>query len=460
MSNISAVNDRASLYRTLWRWHFYASLFVIPFILILSVTGALYLFKPEIDRWEERGFHSIAPANIVSPNAQADAALGAFPGSRVHHYRLPEQPGDAALVHLELADGKTMRDVFVLPDGTIAGDRDPDATISRTLSRIHGSLLLGTIGDYMVELAACWAVVMILTGLYLWWPRGRSIFGGGLAGVLWPRVLSGRKAILRDLHAVTGFWVTGLALILLMTGLPWSKVWGDGFEWVRTEMGWVKGAKSWTTSGTAQQHTDHDHSMMQSGPTAQDVRISLAEIAVKAKAEKLAPPVRILPPGKGDWSVKGDSSLWTVQSFTQNRPQRVTIRYDAMTGAEVSREGFADKHVIDRVVNIGIAWHEGQLLGRFNQAIGVLTALALITLSISGFLMWRRRKPEGTLGAPLAPSVHIRMRGVAVIMILLALLLPLFALSLMLLWLIERVVLPRLPKVAGWLGMRTMSDQL
>ena len=41
-------------YRTIWRWHFYAGLFVLPFVFILSVTGAIYLFKPQIDRWEER----------------------------------------------------------------------------------------------------------------------------------------------------------------------------------------------------------------------------------------------------------------------------------------------------------------------------------------------------------------------------------------------------------------------
>jgi uncharacterized iron-regulated membrane protein len=41
--------DRAMLYRTLWRWHFYAGLFVIPFILLLSVSGSLFLFKPQID---------------------------------------------------------------------------------------------------------------------------------------------------------------------------------------------------------------------------------------------------------------------------------------------------------------------------------------------------------------------------------------------------------------------------
>ncbi|HBN52279.1 MAG TPA: hypothetical protein DD465_24620, partial [Thalassospira sp.] len=34
-----------------WRWHFYAGLFVLPFMILLAVTGAAYLFRDEIDDW-------------------------------------------------------------------------------------------------------------------------------------------------------------------------------------------------------------------------------------------------------------------------------------------------------------------------------------------------------------------------------------------------------------------------
>ena len=37
------MTERTAFYRTIWRWHFYAGLFVMPFILILSVTGADHL---------------------------------------------------------------------------------------------------------------------------------------------------------------------------------------------------------------------------------------------------------------------------------------------------------------------------------------------------------------------------------------------------------------------------------
>lgn len=440
-----ATAEKVPFYRMIWRWHFYAGLFVMPFILILSVTGAIYLFKPDLDRWEERGFHGNAPGRAALPSAQVDAALAAFPGAQFHSYRLPVNAGDAVAVHVGLADGQTMRDVFVSPDGKVLGSIDPEARISAIVSRIHGELLIGRAGDLLVELAASWAIVMILTGLYLWWPEGR-----GLAGVVWPRLALRGRAFWRDLHAVTGFWVAGLALVLLVSGLPWASVWGDAFRVVRAEMGWVKGAQNWKTGG---HHAEHDHNAMMRQQAAGIPLASLDDIVVKARDENLANPVMVKPPGAPEKFGPPSPMAWTVKSESQNRPINRTITFDAATGKELSRASFADKHPVDRIVNYGIAWHEGQLLGRFNQAVGVFTALSLITLAISGFLMWRRRKPDHRLGAPPEPDLPVRIRGVAVIILVLAALLPLLAASLILLWLVDRLILPQFPRVSRWLGV-------
>ncbi len=75
--------NRVPLYRTIWRWHFYAGLFVIPFILVLSLTGAAYLFKPQLDRWEERAWRDLPPADAVDADAQVAAALAANRGARL-----------------------------------------------------------------------------------------------------------------------------------------------------------------------------------------------------------------------------------------------------------------------------------------------------------------------------------------------------------------------------------------
>lgn len=459
--------DRTALYRTIWRWHFYAGLFVIPLILILSVTGAIYLFKPQVERWEERAWQGLPEQGAVSPDTQLEAALKAFPGARFHNYRLPQLPGDAAMIHLALDGRRKMRDVFVSPQGEVVGSLDPEWRIQQVAHDIHGQLLLGHQGSWLVELAASWAIVMIITGLYLWWPDRR-----GLAGVVWPRTRNGGRVFLRDLHAVTGFWVAGLAMVLLLTGLPWADVWGKGFKAVRQEMGWVKGEQDWTIGGRApdpdSEHAEHDHAaMMASGGatrgmshvmpdgavmTMEMTPVTLSQIVAEAKSQNLAFPVIVTPPGAPQRFGAKAGQDWTVRSDAQNRPQRVTIKYDSMTGSVMSREDFADKHIIDRVVGYGVAWHEGALFGWINQLIGLLTAVMLITLAVSGFLMWRRRKPVDALGALPLPRERKIARLVPVIL-LLAAFLPLLAASLIAMLFFDRLVLPRLPRLATWLGV-------
>ena len=438
------------MYRTLWRWHFYAGLFVIPFVLVLALSGSVFLFKPQVDRWEERAFQGLPNAGEVLPSAQVAAALAAFPGASFHSFRLPQHEGDAAMVHLALADQVSMRDVFVSPQGEVLGNLDPDTRVIAVVRRIHGQLLLGPRGSWLVELAASWAIVMIVSGLYLWWPRG-----SGPAGVLWPR----RRSLLRDMHAVTGFWVAGFALVLLVTGLPWTGAWGGAFTAVRTQMGWVKGAPQWSIGGApavTDLHDSHEHTAMHDGHSQHFDLAAIDRLVDMAPAENLAFPVLVLAPGTPQFD-SAPSPNWILKSDAQDRPLRQAIQVNAQTGTVISREGFADQHPVDRVVGYGIAWHEGQLFGWVNQLAGVLTALALVTMSVTAFLMWRRRRLPGELGAPAFARDGRRPAVIVIATLALAAVLPLLAASLVLLWLFDRI-LPRIhPAAAAWLGLRPRS---
>ena len=426
----------SALYRTLWRWHFYAGLFVLPFILILSLTGAVYLFKPQTDRWEERAFRGFGMENAVSADVQLAAAQAAYPGAVFERYRLPAAPGDAAMLQLAGQDGKA-REVFVSPQGRVLGDLDPDTRISSIAALIHGSLLLGPWGDRLVELAASWTIVMILTGLYLWWPRPFA-----LPGTLWPRLSLRGRPLLKDIHRTVGFWIAGLVLVMLASGLPWAGAWGSAFAAVRAQMGWVQGAQDWKVG--AEDHSGHGahgagpmpmHPAMDHGPAD---GLPLSVFVGIAELEDMAYPVIVVPPFTPQRFGPPTTNVWTVKSETQNRPLTRQVTYDAQMAMEVGRSGFADRHVLDRIVNTGIAWHEGQLFGLANQLLGLATAIALIGISVLGVMMWLRRRPAVTLGAP--PAMHgVPVRGLAVALVIAGLLLPLFGASVLLLLLVQVV---------------------
>ncbi len=437
-----------AVYRTVWRWHFYAGLLVMPLVIVLSLSGALYLFKPQVERWEERAFQGLPTSREVSASAQVASALASAPGARLVFYRLPERPGDAAMVHLTLPRGE-MRDVFVAPRGQVLGALDPAKRIIAIDRNIHGQLLLGRQGSWLVELAASWAIVMIVSGLYLWWPRGT-----GLAGVVWPRLRLRGRPFWRDLHTVTGFWVSGLALVMLFTGLPWADAWGSAFKTVRGELGWTRGAQDWTVGGKPADdlHAEHDHAAMMaampgmSAMSAPQYDTAMFDrMVVKAAAARLAFPAMVVPPGApaGEGGTGKPAAGWVVKSESQDRPLRVTLRYDAQTGALVSRDEFAAKHPIDRVIGYAVAWHEGQLFGWINQLTGLLTAAALVMVGLSGLTMWLKRRPVGTLGAPAPATRRTWPRGWAFWLLAAFLLvwLPLFTASLAMVALLDRAAL-------------------
>ncbi|SON61833.1 hypothetical protein MSIMFI_03352 [Mycobacterium simulans] len=93
-----------------------------------------------------------------------------------------------------------------------------DRTLVGWADAMHRSMLLGIFGERLVELAACWALVLLATGMILWWPRG----GWRAGGTFWPR-LSGRgRRFWRDLHGPVGLWTGALIGFLVLTGLPWA----------------------------------------------------------------------------------------------------------------------------------------------------------------------------------------------------------------------------------------------
>ncbi len=445
-------------YRAVWRWHFYAGIVCIPFVIILAISGAIYLFKPQIEAAIEQKYRnlSIKGSGQSAPSSQIDAALKAFPGSRFQSYEIPESPSTASHVLID-QDGEATR-VYVHPESlAILGAVIERDRFMKVLFRIHGELLMGDRGSMLVELAASWTILMILSGLYLWWPRKTR----GLGGVVYPRLSGGSRIFLRDIHGVTGFWISGLALFLLVSGLPWAKFWGDYLKKARAITGTAAVQQDWTNgAGPKPIRSEVDHS--EHGGMSRNRRgdrkggpvdlSAVDRIVAMVTPLALEPPVVIAPPngGSGDWSAK---------SMTANRPLRVDLTVDPATGTIKSRKDFASKPLIDRLIGTGIAAHEGQLFGWPNQLLGLLTALGLVLLSVSSVMMWWNRREPGSLGAPSSAASPRFSIGLLILILGLGIYLPLFGISLLAVLIVETLILKRIPPVRRWLGLQANSPR-
>jgi uncharacterized iron-regulated membrane protein len=246
MSNEALLHDAPSKgldHRTVWRWHFYAGLFCIPFVLWLSVTGTVFLFHPQIQRLLDRPYDHLSITQRTTANAQVQAALAAVPGTTLDSYELPHSPTSAAQVLVD--KGAEQFRVYVHPQSlAILKIDNEDHRVDVFTSRLHGELLIGKYGSWIIELAGSWAVVMIVTGLFLWWPSNSRRLGG----ILYPRVGQGGRAFWKDIHSVTGIYVSFFALFLLFTGLPWSKSWGGYLKAIRHFSAGRAVSQDWTTS--------------------------------------------------------------------------------------------------------------------------------------------------------------------------------------------------------------------
>ena len=455
----------AAYHRMVWRWHFYAGIFCLPFITILSLTGSIYLFKPQIEAYFDQSYNKLPLASEPKTlDEQVSAAVASQPGNRLKNLEIRPDRSDAARVHFLNTQGEPLR-VLVRPDTLeILKTEFEKSRFTSIIHDLHGELLLGVPGAILVELAGAWAIIMILTGLYLWWPDSKD----GGAGVLYPRLRSKGRTLLKDLHSVTGFWISFFALFFLISALPWTTVWGGSLKYLRSIGQPIQSKQDWTTgpaSAKAQklnefnnatktvgldEHAEHqEHGNHHSSET---LKISgFDQLAPHAVSFKLEEPILLSPPSMV-------TPNWKLQSDTQNRPQRKTIEFDPKTFRQVSEKSFADRPLLDKIIGAGIAAHEGQLFGVLNQLLGLMTALGYLLLVATSTLMWWKRRPKGSFGAPTkilpvrkTPNIFI---GTAIV---LGIFLPTLGISLLAVLIFEFTARRFLPRTSRWLGLEPIT---
>ncbi len=454
----AAANTR--LYRAVWRWHFYAGLFVIPFLMMLAVTGPIILWVTAIAP-EYGDFLKVSPgAAALSIPDQEKVALAAHPGGRIGQYVAPIGPENPAIFRVDLEDGARMLAVDPYT-GAILRDRPQGGTWNEVVTNIHGELLIGGNGgpgDFVIEIAASLGVVLLVSGLFLWWPRN----GATLGQVLVPRWRAKGRAFWKSLHASTGFWIALVLAFFLVSGLAWTGIWGgklvQAWSTFPAEK-WDNVPLSDATHAGMNHGAEHtvpwaiEQTPMPASGSAAGIDgvpaggpVDLAAIVALGRAIGFDGRFQVAVPGddKGVWTLSRDSMSYDSLDPTADR----TVHVDQYTGKILADVGYADYSAAGKAMAVGIALHEGQM-GWWNIALNLLFCASVLLTCVSGIVMWWKRRPAGQLGAPLYPRDYRIPRGALILGAVLAVAFPLGGLAI-LVFAVCDFLLPKRLKEAGF----------
>ncbi|OED13023.1 PepSY domain-containing protein [Burkholderia sp. A2] len=481
---ISPAHSASAGYRTLWRWHFYAGLFVMPFLVILAITGTLYCFQPQIEPLLYP--HRLVVEPRATPRLDADTLLArartAMPaGATPVSVQVSSAPDRSAEYVFRLRDG-SRESVYVNPyDGSVLGTLSVENRFMQVDRMLHRKLLLGKTGELLMELAACWTFVMIGTGIALWWPRGAARVGRALQPDL---SLRGRP-LWKSLHATAGIWLAAGTIAFILSGLPWSGSWGKNFKALAATVNLGAPEGAWggasvrstrpgaaAAAGTARapaaaasgHHHESDESMpgmvMDDLPLPQtpwavgNVPVPHSPSAPTPAPLPLARAIAIVA-GLGVTSgytlalPAGTDGVFTASYFPADPKAERTIYVDQYSGAVLKDIRYDDYGAVSRAVSYGTSLHMGRYFGLANQIICAVLSLGLAAMAVTGTVMWWKRRPARTLGAPSRERGAPPMRGWIAGLVLLGIVFPLMGLTIVAVWLLDRLLFGRAARAAA-----------
>lgn len=427
-------------YRAFWRWHFYAGVLVLPFMAWLAITGGLYLFKPEIERAIYGSWVTLdAPATAL-PVSRLIADTERQAQGEVTQIEVPSSPTESWRMRVE--SGDAVRTAFVDPaSGALLGTTS-EGGIMKTVRDLHSLAITAPIGNALIEIAAGFAIILVVTGIVLWWPRdGRP--------VLALRRPVGRRRFWRDFHASTGILAAAIILFLAVTGMPWSVVWGANVQrWVGEQgLGRPKapGPQPWERAHKHQAGEARAAALPWSlQQAAMPHALGLSDVGVDravaiATQKGLAPPFTIMLP-------LAPSEPYSISSVARRVQDVRAIYVDPSSGRVLQDAKYAQFGKGAQAIEWGIATHQGQQYGEPNRWLMLAGCLSLLALAISSPVMWWKRRNQGKLQTPPRPTSASVATTATATVIFLGLIYPLTGATALLIWLFDQNLLPRLQK--------------
>ncbi|GAB3217985.1 PepSY domain-containing protein [Algoriphagus aestuariicola] len=353
-------------------------------VFIVAVTGCIYAFQAEIqDLTQSHRFVEPKAQAILPPSKISEIAHQVFPEGHLHAVLYPKPDRSAQAIFFSYGEGHDHYKIaYVNPySGEVLKVKDENKGFFPFILDGHFYLWLpDAIGQKVVGIFTLIFLFMIISGLVLWWPKGKNLKQS--LTVKW-NARWRRKNY--DLHQVLGFYVMVFALVFVVTGLVWSFFWfRDGYYSLLT------GKEQFVEYYDP--ISDSTQIWTEATPALDKVWLKMREEYPNADYIEVHPPELPHAAIAANANPDGDT-YWQIdyRYFDQYTLEELPVEHmwgridEASTGEKLFRMNY-DIHVG------AIGGFPGKLLAFFLSAI-------IASLPVTGFLVWwgRRNKVKKNL---------------------------------------------------------------
>lgn len=360
-------------------------------VLLLSITGCLYVFHHEISNVvrHDTFYADEVPAHqqtlpIEELQANAAEALGTdhLPYG-LTTYKNPEKNWSAMLYKASSNDSWTYfgameayKTAYINPyNGEVEGIINEKTDFFQIMKGLHWSLLLATpIGQPIVVWSTVIFIILLITGMVLWWPKKWNKAGKQKSfKVKWS---STWRRVNYDLHNVLGFYFLTLSLIIGFTGLYWY------FPFAKKTMHFLGTGDYKLPAGPSAKtiSTDLPDSAATLTPLEVAYRQSWQEYP-KAYSIALVAPKE--DQGKIQATVRPDGETYYSRSYLQ---------LDGESGKLLAAQRYVDKNAGEKLVSMNYDIHVGAIGGLPGKIIAFFASIICGSLPVTGFIIWWDRK--------------------------------------------------------------------
>ena len=349
-------------------------------VLIVSLTGCLFVFEDEIRSITQKKERFVKPQNREKVALEHISGVVAkeFPKKQIEQIRVFADPSRSIIVKLvdvkkdknnkgakEEKESKKEAYAFNPYTGQLVGKQDLEHDFMHAVEDMHKTLFLGEIGKWIIKINVVVFLVMLLSGLYLWWPRKKN-----QRRLAFNLTMQGKFQVVNySFHNTLGFYFLIPLLLITLTGIWWA----------------IKPVQYATYAALGQKMKEPKK------------LVSIYQAGMNFSADAAFGSVATQYAGWNEAHI----------NFAKNdtEPLKVNLKYpyeiykksnvfefDQYSGKVLKSELFADYKIADKIKHSNRDLHTGQNFGIFGKLLAFFASLFAASLPITGFLIWYQRK--------------------------------------------------------------------